>query len=211
MRGVSRGDGQLWVRVLRFVAAVVGIAAIAYVPVTASEGFGFANYFSYFTILSNVGAAIVLLGGALLAPIGLWWQWFRGAATTAMLITAIVYALLLSHIDVSLSGEWTNTVLHRLIPLVLLIDWAVFRPKSLPALSWLTWLAFPLVYGVYTLTRGPIVDWYPYPFIDPRSQGYLSMTLGVVVVFIGMTALSAGVYWLGTRGARSRPQDEPVS
>ena len=211
MRGVSRGDGQLWVRVLRFVAAVVGIAAIAYVPVTASEGFGFANYFSYFTILSNVGAAIVLLGGALLAPIGLWRQWFRGAATTAMLITAIVYALLLSHIDVSLSGEWTNTVLHRLIPLVLLIDWAVFRPKSLPALSWLTWLAFPLVYGVYTLTRGPLVDWYPYPFIDPRSQGYLSMTLGVVVVFIGMTALSAGVYWLGTRGARSRPQDEPVS
>lgn len=211
MRGVSRGDGQLWVRVLRFVAAVVGIAAIAYVPVTASEGFGFANYFSYFTILSNVGAAIVLLGGALLAPIGLRWQWFRGAATTAMLITAIVYALLLSHIDVSLSGEWTNTVLHRLIPLVLLIDWAVFRPKSLPALSWVTWLAFPLIYGVYTLTRGPIVDWYPYPFIDPRSQGYLSMTLGVVVVFIGMTALSAGVYWLGTRGARSRPQDEPVS
>ncbi len=210
MRDVSRGDGQLWVRALRFVAAVVGIAAVVHVPITASDGFGFANYFSYFTILSNIGAAIVLLGGALLAPNGLWWQWFRGGVTTAMLITAIVYALLLSGIDVSLSGEWTNTVLHRLIPLVLLIDWAVFRPRSLPALSWLTWLTFPLVYGVYTLTRGPFVDWYPYPFIDPRGEGYLSMTLGVVVVFIGMSALSAGVYWLGTRGASSRLRDEPV-
>lgn len=210
MHCVSRGDRQLWIRILRFVAAAVGIAAIAYVPVTASDGFGFANYFSYFTILSNVAAAIVLLGGALLAPTGLWWQWFRGGVTTAMLITAIVYALLLSDIDVNLSGEWTNTVLHRLIPLVLLLDWALFRPRSLPALSWLTWLAFPLVYGIYTLTRGPIVDWYPYPFIDPRSQGYLSMTLGVVVVFIGMTALSAGVYWLGTRGTSNRLHDEPV-
>ena len=64
--------------------------------------------------------------------------------------------------------------------------------------------------SIYTLTRGPIVDWYPYPFIDPRSQGYLSMTLGVVVVFIGMTALSAGVYWLGTRGTSNRLHDEPV-
>lgn len=201
---VSRGDRQWWVRVLRVVFAAIGAAAIVYVPVTASDGFDFANYFSYFTILSNIGAVIVLVVGALFAPAAAWWQWCRGAVTTAMLITAIVYALLLAGIDVNLNDEWTNTVLHRLMPLVLLIDWAVFRPRALPVGSWLTWLLLPLLYGVYTLSRGPFVDWYPYPFIDPREQGYLSMTIAVIVVVVGMAAMSAGVYWLGTRGSGHR-------
>ena len=120
-----------------------------------------------------------------------------------MVITGIVYALLLSGIDVNLNIDWINDVMHRLLPLVLLIDWAVLRPRRLPPNAWWTWLAIPLAYGVYTLTRGPFVDWYPYPFIDPRAQGYLSMTLSIVVVFLGMAALAFGVYWLGTRGAKT--------
>ena len=121
-----------------------------------------------------------------------------------MVITGIVYALLLSGIDVNLNIDWINDVMHRVMPLVILIDWIVLRAWRLPDRSWLTWMAIPLIYGVYTLSRGPVVDWYPYPFIDPRTQGYVSMTISLVVVLIGMTLMSFGVYWLGTRGRNGR-------
>ncbi|KAF0970311.1 hypothetical protein BPODLACK_01364 [Gordonia sp. YY1] len=40
-----------------------------------------------------------------------------------MVITGIVYALLLSGVDVDVTYGWVNDVLHRIIPLVILVDW----------------------------------------------------------------------------------------
>uniref|UniRef100_UPI003D945466 Pr6Pr family membrane protein n=1 Tax=Gordonia sp. B7-2 TaxID=3420932 RepID=UPI003D945466 len=196
-----------WARVLRLGFAALGLTALILLPIESwdNPGFTLADYFSYFTILSNVAAVIVLLVGAIAAPAGAGWQWLRGAVTTAMVITGIVYALLLANVDVNLNIEWINGVLHRTMPIVLLVDWIVFRPRFLPDRSWLTWLALPLVYGVYTLIRGPFVDWYPYPFIDPRGQGYLSMTLSLIVVFAGMALMAFGVYWLGARSPTPAP------
>ncbi|MFT4393960.1 Pr6Pr family membrane protein [Gordonia lacunae] len=194
-----------WIRLLRVAFAALGVSALVYQAVLryGDAGFTLANFFSYFTVLSNIFAALVLLAGGLVASGTPRWEWLRGAATTCMVITGIVYALLLQGIDVDVTYAWVDDVLHRVIPLVMLLDWVTVRARRLPERAWLTWLAIPFVYGVYTLIRGPIVDWYPYPFIDPRGQGYLSMTLSLVVVFVGMAFMSFGVYWAGTRGRRS--------
>ncbi|WP_435173318.1 Pr6Pr family membrane protein [Gordonia hongkongensis] len=193
-----------WIRLLRIAFAALGVTALVYQAALryGDAGFTLADFFSYFTVLSNIFAAIVLLAGGLLVPAGPAWEWCRGAATTCMVITGIVYALLLQGIDVDVTYAWVNDVLHRVIPLVMLLDWIVVRARRLPERAWLSWLTIPLVYGVYTLIRGPFADWYPYPFIDPRGQGYLSMTISLVVVFVGMAFMSFGVYWVGTRGRR---------
>ncbi len=198
-------DRTWWVRLLRLAAAAVGLSALIALPINNWDrpGFTLSNYFSYFTVLSNVLTVVVLLIGAIAAPSSGWYSWLRGLATTCMIITGIVYALLLANIDVQLDVQWINNTMHRLMPLLILLDWILLRARRLPARSWLTWLLAPLVYGVYSLTRGPFVDWYPYPFIDPRTQGYFTMTLSLIVVLVGMAGLSAGVYWVGT-WARSR-------
>ncbi|OPX13874.1 Pr6Pr family membrane protein [Gordonia sp. i37] len=199
---LSRIDERLWwIRLLRLGFAALGVAALILLPIRQADvaGFTLGNYLSYFTVLSNIAAVCVLTIGAVFAPESVVWQWVRGAATTCMAITGIVYALLLSGIDVNLNIEWINSALHRVLPLVLLVDWIVVRPRRLPAWSWWSWLAIPLVYGVYTLTRGTVVDWYPYPFIDPRAQGYLSMTMSMIVIVFGMAGLAFAVSWLGTR------------
>jgi hypothetical protein len=36
----------------------------------------------------------------------------------------------------------------------------------------LIWLAYPVLYLVYSLVRGAFVDWYPYPFINPVTSGW---------------------------------------
>ena len=38
--------------------------------------------------------------------------------------------------------------------------------------SALWWLLVPLTFFAYSLIRGAIVDWYPYPFIDVGLHGY---------------------------------------
>lgn len=90
-----------------------------------------------------------------------------------MTITGITYSLLLSNIEVDTAVPWINVVLHYTMPTVIVIDWLVDLPRKRISLKEsLIWLAFPLAYLVYSLLRGPFANWYPYPFLDPRIEGY---------------------------------------
>ncbi|MFC9963486.1 Pr6Pr family membrane protein [Nocardia ignorata] len=200
MRGSVRT--AWWIRAYRIGFGVLGLVALLWIPLRNldSPTFSIANYFSYFTIESNILAVLVLLVGGLLAPQGPGWQVVRGAVTLYMLITMVVYAVLLANIDVMLTDKWINDIMHRYLPLVLVADWVLVamgrRLATTPELVG-KWLIFPLLYGAYTLIRGPIVDWYPYPFIDPRHQGYLSMTLGLIVLSIVFAVLAVAMASLG--------------
>ena len=93
------------------------------------------NFFSYFTILSNVSAAIALLvaGGwglrhasdAVIEPPPI--ARLRACVATYMITTGVVYNLLLRNAQVGISAPWVNEVLHVAAPLLLLAD-AFFAP-----------------------------------------------------------------------------------
>lgn len=194
-----------WHRGVRLLFAVYGVAAVATIPLRnlGDAAFSVANYFSYFTVLSNVLAIVVLTVGGLLDPISPQWRWFRGAVTLYMIITAIVYAVLLAGIDVMLNDDWINLAMHRALPLVLLIDWICTGPRA--AFRWrasLAWLVFPLVYSVYTLVRGPFVGWYPYPFLDPGTDGWPALIEGVLVLSVAMAVMARVVGALAGIGSR---------
>ncbi|MFC9896316.1 Pr6Pr family membrane protein [Nocardia sp. NPDC127579] len=186
----------LWIRGLRVAFGVLGAVALLWLPLReiGNDAFSLANYFSYFTIESNILAVAVLLIGGLRDPGGRAWQLIRGAATLYMVITGLVYALLLADIDVMLNDRWINVVEHRVIPIVLFVDWLLV-PAALRVTVGLigAWLIYPLLYGVYSLVRGPIVDWYPYPFLDPREQGYGPLAVGLVVLLAVFVFLAAAV------------------
>ncbi|MGW5074912.1 Pr6Pr family membrane protein [Rhodococcus sp. NPDC004095] len=192
-------------RVLRLAFAALGLLALIWIPLNSGDDFSWFNYFSYFTVLSNVLAVVVLLIGAAADPPGRAWQSFRGAVTVYMVITGIVYAILLSNIDVGMQGQWTNDIVHRVLPLVLIVDWVVDPPRMrISDGQAMTWLWFPVLYGVYTLVRGPIADWYPYQFIDPRTQGYLQMTIGLVVLIGAFVLICLAVNVAGRAARRWR-------
>lgn len=203
---MTAAAAPLWIRILRFVFGALGVVALAWIPIRNFDvaAFSTANYFSYFTIQSNVLGVLVLLIGALRDPQDRRWQALRGAATLYLLITGVVYAVLLADIDVMLTDRWINTVLHRVLPIVLVADWLVVpvRLRITPRLIG-GWLSYPLVYGAYTLIRGPLADWYPYPFLDPRQQGYVSLALGLIILTGVFALLAVAVVALGrfvTRG-----------
>lgn len=76
----------------------------------------------------------------------------------------------------------------------MLADWLVDPPRTpLPRSAPAYWLVFPLVYLAYGLARGAAVDWYPYPFMDPRLTGGYGRIAGACTV---VAAVFVGLAWL---------------
>jgi hypothetical protein len=123
----------------------------------------------------------------------------RGAAVVYMLTTGIVYAVLLSGQDVTY--PWVNTIVHRVMPLAVALDWVLDPPRvRLRLRQTLVWMSFPLVYVAYTLTRGAIINWYPYFFVNPnRHGGYLLVAGDCVAITVGIVALVMMITWVGNR------------
>lgn len=194
-------------RALRLAFAVLGVVALVWIPIRDidSDSFSVVNYFSYFTILSNVLTVVVFAVGGLTDPQSRSWQLFRGATTLYMVITGIIYAVLLAGIDVNLNDDWINNSLHRILPLVILLDWLVNPPRMrISDKQAVGWLWFPFVYGVYSLIRGAVVDWYPYPFLSPMKQGYLQMSIGLVVLLLAFVLMALAVNAAGRLARRWR-------
>jgi hypothetical protein len=166
------------------------------------------NFFSYFTVLSNISAAAVL--GALAVRPALArdhaMSVARGAVTLYMTVTGLVYAVLLAPAaaDVSVNLKWVDVVVHQIAPVVVLADYALLPPSRRP--TWLhtaTWLGFPAVWLVYTLVRGPRADWYPYPFLDPAESSTAEIIVSCIGIFAVLLALAVAIRWWA--GRRLRP------
>jgi len=188
-------------RLCRALLALAAFSAIGY-DVAAGPGVSDGNYFSYFTVLSNLFAATILLYGAVrpARERSRTVELLRGASVVYILTTGIVYLLLLSgHAP---AYPWVNAILHYLMPVAVTLDWLLEPPRVRldPVRSIVLWMVFPALYIVYTLARGAIVDWYPYLFVNPdRSGGYLLVAGDVLVVGVGIIALIVVTVAAGNR------------
>lgn len=204
-------DRRTLVAGCRVVFALLTLAAIA-VQATALAGqgsFNPGNFFSFFTIQSNLIAAGVLLAGAVRrrADRSPALDLVRGAAVVYMTATGVVFFLLLRNTNVDTAIPWVNSVVHELMPLVVIADWLIDPPGARLAIGQaLTWLIYPLAWVVYTLIRGAIVGWYPYPFVDPANGGYASVALSCLVIAVFAAALCLVVRAVGNAlGSRRSP------
>ncbi|MGI8484201.1 MAG: Pr6Pr family membrane protein [Thermomicrobiales bacterium] len=185
----------VWVRAYRFFFAVLAVIAIIYqLWHLHDEGkLKLANYFSFFTIQSNLIAAVVFLIGASSASFvqrpTRAWDLVRGAAAIYMTLTFVVYGLLLSGADVQIAIPWVNDVVHRIFPLVLLFDFLI-QPllHRVTFRQGLLWTIYPMAWLVYTIIRGATIGWYPYPFLDPDKTGgwpgVAAICIGILVGFL---------------------------
>ncbi len=172
------------------------------------------NFFSFFTIESNVIAMVVLavlVAAQLGRPrIGRRFDVLLLCAATYMVVTGIVYNTLLRGIELPQGATlgWSNEVLHLIAPLWMLVDWLLSSAKRDVRSADLGVVAiFPVAWLAYTLLRGPFTRdqasgrswWYPYPFLDPatHANGYagvavMSLTVAATVLLVaaGMVAIS---------------------
>ena len=114
--------------------------------------------------------------------------------------------LLLADTDVDTAVVWVDRVLHRVLPLVLMLDWLIDPPTT--RLNWrraLWWLAYPAVWLAYTMIRGALTGRYPYPFLDPANGGYGIVAVYCAAILVGTLLAIGAIMWAGNAvGARSR-------
>ncbi|UQX88653.1 Pr6Pr family membrane protein [Jatrophihabitans telluris] len=150
---------------------------------------------SFFTIDSNVLCGIVSFQLALRPERdGRWWRPLRLAALFGITVTGIVYSTVLAAIHQPAAGAETfvNTIVHYLVPILMVLGWLLFGPR--PRIDVRTIglsLLFPVAWLAYTLLRGAIWKWYPYPFLDVPSHGYVRVAVNSVAVTLVFGLLAA--------------------
>jgi hypothetical protein len=164
------------------------------------------NFFSYFTILTNIIAATAMTA-SLLAPASfLDRPSVRTAIATYIIVVGVVYHLILRDLWNPQGWQWVADMsLHYVTPVLFVLDWLLFVPKR--AVSWATAvraLVYPIVYLGWTLWHGSWSGFYPYPFVDVSQIGLEKtlanaggmtaafLVLGLVLIAIGRTFGPAG-------------------
>jgi len=202
-------DRRLALAVFRAVVAVIVLVAIGYqIKVIVDSGlFRPLRFFAFFTILSNLFGAIVWLWLAA--------RWrrprtraddlLRGGATLYLVVTFVVVVVLLQGAELSLSDRIVDFVVHKLFPVLMVIDWIVDPPETdLRMTDIVLWLIFPLAWLVFTLIRGAVDSWYPYPFLDPNNGGYRSVAYHVIAILAGFVVIAGIIVAIGDVGRDRR-------
>ncbi|WP_336967962.1 Pr6Pr family membrane protein [Sphingobium aromaticiconvertens] len=159
----------------------------------------------FFTIWANIVVAIVMSG------VALGQRWARrpvllGGATLSILLVGIVYGLLLrGMIELSGGALLTDTLLHKVTPILLPLWWLVFASKG--QLNWgapWIWMLFPLTYLPYALLRGLVEGKYAYPFINVTKLGWAGVSVNAALIALGFIVAGYGVVWVDRRLGRTR-------
>jgi hypothetical protein len=122
-------------------------------------------------------------------------------------IVGVTYSLLLRSLwSPPGAQKVADNLLHDLVPIMYVAYWLVFIHKG--SLLWndaLSWAVYPLVYFFYSLIRGAVTGWYPYPFIDVSKFGYprvMANAAMFVCAFLTVALLTVAIGRLTARSTR---------
>ena len=169
-------------------------------------------YFAYFTILTNLLAAVAL-AAPLVASRTQAAAFFRRRGTitaiaTYMLLVGITYNLLLRNVWQPQGWQLVaDVLLHSVNPILFLAYWWSTGSDSTvdtPTYAAIVrWALYPLTYFVYAVARGLSGDFYTYPFIDVGTLGFPRVLLNAVAISMGFALVAAMLVAL-TRWRASR-------
>lgn len=198
-------------RIARVLLAALALTAIGrQLLLHIGASYSTLNFFSYFTNLSNIFAALVLLFSAFSrSPHRSALDAVRYVATVNMVVVGIVFVVLLRNVDLGALLPWVNVVLHYVMPVAVVLDWLLQPPGSRHKRKYLAVaLVFPSAYLVYVLLRGAVVGWYPYPFLDPAHvDGYGGVALYAVGIFVTLVVVGAALLAAGNRLSNAASRD----
>jgi hypothetical protein len=169
------------------------------------------EYFSYFTILTNllVAVALTVKGQRTRERSFFNRPSVLGGLTVALVLVAVAYNLLLrQRWHPQGLGRVADETLHVVTPALYVLYWFLYVPKGvLPWAEVLAWLIYPLGYLLYVLVLGALSGFYPYYFLDVRTLGYRGVLSFVGGLTLALLALGGLVVFVD--GVLGRRRAEP--
>ncbi len=205
----SRARGLASTRAVRVfygtIAALLTYTLIAQCILTHSEGRSLVNTFSYFTIQSNL---LVLVTSFVLAVrptiSGPWWRVVRLGALTGITVTGLVYATLLApYVHLTGTAMIYNYIFHYVVPIASVIGFVVVGPRLALFDRDLAFMAWPVLWLVYTMLRGAFLhpeftgfsstaSHYPYEFLDVDGVSMFEVVGSIVFVTLLLVGIGVG-------------------
>ncbi|WP_110590225.1 Pr6Pr family membrane protein [Microbacterium suaedae] len=212
-----------WFAFARFAAAALCAAALVHRLFwgLSSQTIAGQNFFAYLTMQSNIAFLVLAAIGGVIAlrrdedpP---WLTDVRTAVLSWTITAGLIFGLLIWQSGVRgipMTVPWSDHVLHFLLPAIAIIAWIIGPGRR--AARWrlvLLVVAFPILWGLFTLWRGSMIGWYPYYFLDLRQVSGFGEFLGTVAfalavfagVASGLIALSRWRQTVPDPDARRRP------
>jgi hypothetical protein len=189
-------------RALTWAGLLLGVVALGLqfaisIPAYMANGMdlteALVQFFSFFTILTNLAITLVYLS-ALVGWAGL--GWFRSAVTRAMMAGVMTLVMVFYH--VLLRPIWQpeglflvcDYLLHYVAPIVYLVWWGLTQKHgTLDYAALPTMLVPSLIYLAYVMARGAVTNAYPYPTLNAFELGYGQVAINVVMVAVGLSIL----------------------
>jgi hypothetical protein len=167
---------------------------------------------SFFTIQSNLLSGLVSASLALRPDRdGPTFRALRLAALYGITVTGVVYSTVLAkiHEPHGAAETFVNDLVHYVVPVLMITGWLVFGPRPrIDRRCLVLSLSFPFAWVCYTLIRGAVWKWYPYPFVDVAAHGYPRVAVNGLLVLL-LLGIIAGVFALGDRRLPSAPSRTP--
>jgi hypothetical protein len=192
---------------------LITLQATQTIPLRMAEGGGIFRalvfFFSFFTILTNLGVTLVYFAVASGSPRV---RFLAGPTARAMMagsifVVMVIYAALLqSAWNPQGLMKLSDIGLHYVAPILFLVWWAIGpHPVRLRWGRVGVMMLYPVIYLVWVVIRGISIGRWPYPFVSVPDLGWgqvlvnmVAMAVLFVVVFLGAIALSRAL------NARSR-------
>ena len=160
---------------------------------------GLINFFSFFTVLTNTLAAVVL-SYAWVQRDSAAKRFFLAPAVSSgiavsIVVVSLAYNLLLRHLWQPEGFQFiADELLHDVMPLLFALYWWRCVPKGSLRFKHIgLWAIYPVVYFAYALLRGDLLGQYQYPFIDVGTLGYPQVFVNAGGILLGfvLVALAA--------------------
>jgi hypothetical protein len=161
------------------------------------------NMLRFFTNLSNI-AAVVYFACLLAKTLGnrnvlrheRAWAVFKGIATMGLIVTGLVAQFLLAGFNMHGSSGISLIILHRVMPIMVVLDWLLFDVKGkIGRCDPIIWVAWPLSYFCATIALTSVEHVfgdqlaYPYPFIDVDALGIGQVLINACALLVAFIIL----------------------
>ncbi|CRM94931.1 hypothetical protein [Pseudomonas sp. 22 E 5] len=163
---------------------------------------GLINFFSFFTVLTNTLAAVVL-SYAWVDRDSAAKRFFlepkvSSGVAVSIVVVSLAYNLLLRHLWQPEGFQFiADELLHDVMPVLFFIYWWRCVPKGNLQLKHVAgWVIYPLVYFGYVLLRGDLLGQYQYPFIDVGTLGYPQVFVNAGGILVGFLLIALAVVGL---------------
>ncbi len=184
-------------RTLAGLAAAIGWAGLAlqYWLIVEAMGFGDGSwrFLAFFTILANIGAAMVATAVAGGREFGLASPKAKFVAATSIALVGIVYSLWLrSTWDPQGLQKLADIALHDAVPVLFVGMWLAGLHEQLKWRDIVWALVPPALYCLYALARGADDGFYPYWFLNPAVQSPAETASSIAMLLVAV-AVIAGI------------------